>query len=191
LTDLDPRAWQRNVSVVFQDFNRYPLSLAENVTLGAPVAGDGPALERVARRTGLDELARRLPDGWSTVVSSRYSGGVDLSGGEWQRVALARALLAVEHGARLLVLDEPTASLDVRGEAEFYDRFLELTQGVTTLIISHRFASVRQADAICVLDGGRVVERGSHAELVGSRGAYSSLFTMQAALFETAGTGDD
>ena len=90
--------------------------------------------------------------GWETVLSRGYEGGVDLSGGQWQRVALARALFAVRHGATILVLDEPTAWLDARGEADFFDRFLEITEGTTTLIISHRFSTVRRADHICVLD---------------------------------------
>src|SRR6202044_1961278 len=104
------------------------------------------------------------------------TGGTDLSGGQWQRVALARALYAVESGAGLLVLDEPTSQLDVRGEAAFYDRFLELTEGVTSIVISHRFASVRRADRIAVLDDGRVTELGTHEELLAVGGTYASMF---------------
>ena len=110
----------------------------------------------------------------------------DLSGGQWQRIALARALYAVDRGARVLVLDEPTAQLDVRAEAAFYDRFLELTAGVTTLVISHRFATVRRADRIAVLDGGRITELGSHAKLVAAGGSYAEMFTLQAARFAAA-----
>ena len=109
---------------------------------------------------------------------------MDLSGGEWQKVALARALLAVEGGARVLVLDEPTANLDVRAEAELFDRFLERTAACTTLLVSHRFSTVRRADLIYVLDpGGAVVEAGTHAGLMADRGRYAELFALQAARF--------
>ena len=116
-------------------------------------------------------------------MSSRYSGGVDLSGGQWQRIALARALFAVQAGASVLVLDEPTAQLDVRAEVAFFDRFLELTRGLTTVIISHRFSTVRRADRIAVLDGGQVTEHGSHEELVAAGGSYAELFGLQARRF--------
>ena len=106
--------------------------------------------------------------------------GADLSGGEWQRIALARAFAAVEGGADVLVLDEPTASLDVRAEAEFFDQFLEVTKGTTTILVSHRFSTVRQADVICVLDGGRVAELGSHDELMTSGGRYARMYSLQA-----------
>jgi len=117
------------------------------------------------------------------VLSPQYAGGVDLSGGQWQRIALARALYAVERGARVLVLDEPTAQLDVRAEAAFYERFLELTAGTTSLVISHRFSTVRRADRIAVLDGGAITELGSHAELVAAGGTYAEMFALQAAAF--------
>ena len=117
-----------------------------------------------------------LGSGWDTVLSRSYEGGVDLSGGQWQRIALARALFAVRHGATILVLDEPTAWLDARGEADFFDRFLEITEGTTTLIISHRFSTVRRADHICVLDGGRVTEQGDHDSLIAAGKRYAELF---------------
>jgi ATP-binding cassette subfamily B protein len=124
-----------------------------------------------------------LPDGWDTVLARELPGGVDLSGGQWQRLALARALFATRHGARLLVLDEPTAALDVRGEARFYGRFLDITKELTTVIISHRFATVRRADHICVLDGGQITERGTHDELVAAGGTYARMYEVQAARF--------
>src|SRR5207247_9771624 len=105
-----------------------------------------------------------LPRGWETVLSRQYEGGTDLSGGQWQRLALARALFAVSGGARVLILDEPTANLDVRAEAALYERFLDITQGLTTIVISHRFSTVRRADLIVVLDGGRAVVDDTHAE---------------------------
>ena len=121
------------------------------------------------------------------VLSPQFTGGVDLSGGQWQRIALARALYAVEGGARVLVLDEPTAQLDIRGEAAFYERFLELTAGVTSIVISHRFASVRRADRIAVLDGGAITELGSHDELLDARWHICAYVRAQAERFRERG----
>lgn len=188
-TDLSlvrPAEWQRQVAVVFQDFAHYPLSFAENIGFGAPLfLSDTSGLEDAARRAGALSLLSSLSglSGWDTVLSRSYEGGVELSGGQWQRVALARALFAVRHGARILVLDEPTAWLDARGEADFFDRFLEITEGTTTLIISHRFSTVRRADHICVLDEGRVLEQGDHGSLIAAGGRYAELFGLQAARF--------
>jgi ATP-binding cassette, subfamily B, bacterial len=128
-------------------------------------------------------LIESLPHGWDTILSPEYTHGVDLSGGQWQRIALARAFFAVEAGARLLILDEPTAALDVRAEAELYNRFLELTEGLTTILISHRFSTVRRADYIVVLADGAVVEAGTHDELVARDGRYAEMFRLQAARF--------
>jgi ATP-binding cassette, subfamily B, bacterial len=203
LTLLRPAEWQRQVAVVFQDFAHYPLSFAENIGFGAPghlsdAAGLSAAAERAGALDVLSVLARSGParsglsrsggpgGGWDTVLSRAYDGGVDLSGGQWQRIALARALFAVRHGATILVLDEPTAWLDARGEADFFDRFLEITAGITTLIISHRFSTVRRADHICVLDEGRVLEQGDHSSLIGAGGRYARLFGLQAARFGDA-----
>ena len=123
-----------------------------------------------------------------TVLARGYEGGTDLSGGQWQRVALARALCAVGAGAGVVLLDEPTAQLDVRGEAEIFDRILTATRHTTTILISHRFSTVRHADRICVLEGGRVVELGTHDELMASGGRYRTMFDLQASRF---GTDDD
>ena len=180
LTELDARRWQRQIAVVFQDFNRYPLPLAENITLGRTTDG----MEKAAERAGATELAGQV--GWETVLSRQYEGGTDLSGGQWQRIALARALYAVQHGATVLVLDEPTAWLDVRAEAEFFDKFLDITRNLTSIVISHRFSTVRRADQICVLDGGRLAERGTHDELMAADGIYAEMFRLQAARFEEA-----
>jgi len=180
LRELDPRAWQRRVAAVFQDFVRYPLSAADNVAMGSlALTGDAAVLEDCARRAGALPVVEALPRGWETVLTSRF-GGADLSGGQWQRVALARALLAVRGGASVLVLDEPTASLDLRAEAAFFDQFLDLTRGLTTILISHRFATVRRATRICVLEGGRIVELGTHDELVSAGGRYARMFELQA-----------
>jgi ATP-binding cassette subfamily B protein len=184
LSELDARRWQRQIAVVFQDFNRYPLPLADNITLGAAEhASDDEGRIRAASRAGALELANET--GWSTVLSRQYEGGTDLSGGQWQRIALARALFAVEHGAKVLVLDEPTAWLDVRAEAAFFDSFLDITRDLTSIVISHRFSTVRRADHICVLDGGRLAERGTHDELMALDGRYAEMFRLQAARFET------
>jgi len=184
LTELEPGSWQRQVSVVNQDFTRYPLSARENVGFGSPAYLDDEAgIIAAARQAGALELIEALPLGWDTVLSREYTGGADLSGGQWQRVALARALFAIRHGARVLVLDEPTAYLDVRAEAAFFDRFLEITAGATTIVISHRFSTVRRAERICVLDGGRIVEQGTHEALVASGGRYAEMFLAQAARF--------
>jgi ATP-binding cassette subfamily B protein len=129
---------------------------------------------------GIRELIESLPNGLDTVLSSEYEDGTDLSGGQWQRIALARALFAVQGGAKVLILDEPAAALDVRAEAELYEQFLDITAGLTTVVISHRFSTVRRADRIVVLDGGRVVEDGSHAELMALGGRYAEAFTLQA-----------
>jgi ATP-binding cassette subfamily B protein len=176
--ELDPQAWQRRVAGIFQDFVRYPFDADHNVRLGR--ASDGQTLDDVARATGLAEVVGELPGSWQTVLDSTWSGGVGLSGGQWQRVALARAVHAARTGATVLVLDEPTASLDVRSEAAIYEQFLQVTGSATTLLISHRFASVRRADRICVLEGGRVVELGGHDELLAQRGRYHAMFTVQA-----------
>jgi ATP-binding cassette, subfamily B, bacterial len=184
LTLLRPDAWQRQVAVVFQDFAHYPLSLRENIGWGAPAhLDDAEGIEASATRAGARTALDNLGAGWDTILSRAYDGGADLSGGQWQRIALARALFAVRHGATILVLDEPTAWLDARGEADFFDRFLEITQGTTTLIISHRFSTVRRADHICVLDRGLVTETGTHQELLAAGNRYAQLFRLQAAQY--------
>jgi ATP-binding cassette subfamily B protein len=184
LEEFDPRSWQRRLAVIYQDYVRYELDVAANIGLGAPGhMGDTRALERAIEWAGAAEVTAALPDGLAAVLSSRYSGGVDLSGGQWQRIALARALFAVQAGASVLVLDEPTAQLDVRAEVAFFDRFLELTRGLTTVVISHRFSTVRRADRIAVLDGGRITERGRHGELMAAGGQYAELFKLQARRF--------
>lgn len=188
LASLDSEAWRRRVAVLFQDFTRYHLPVRDNIGLGAPEhAGDEDMLRRAADRAGIGDLIESLPNGWDTVLSQAYTDGVDLSGGQWQRVALARAMFAVEAGAKVLVLDEPAAALDVRAEAELYERFLDLTQGLTTILISHRFSTVRRADRIVVVSGGQVVEAGAHDELLDLDGRYAHLFRLQAERFQPAG----
>jgi ATP-binding cassette, subfamily B, bacterial len=184
IRELDPAEWQRTVAIMPQEPTHYPVSAYDNIAFGALAHRDDRAgVEDAARLAGFAAVVPTLPDGWDTVLARELPGGVTLSGGQWQRLALARALFATRHGARLLVLDEPTAALDVRGEAEFYSRFLDITAGLTTVIISHRFATVRRADAICVLDGGAIAERGTHDELVALGGTYARMYEMQAARF--------
>jgi ATP-binding cassette subfamily B protein len=193
LGDVDSEWWRAHLGVVFQDFTRFLASARDNVRFGAcELSISDQDLEWASSQIGLDEVISELRDGWETPLSRQLAGGSDLSGGQWQRVALARALLAIRGGASVLVLDEPTANLDVRAEADFYRRFLELTNGLTTVVISHRFATVRQADTICVLDSGRVSEMGSHAELISRNGLYARLFALQSEGFaESSGADRD
>jgi ATP-binding cassette subfamily B protein len=186
LAELDLAAWQRRIAAIVQDFLRFPLSVTDNVTFGAVErAGDEGTLAKVAREAGIDEIVTGLPAKWDTVLDKTFDGGVDLSGGEWQRMALARALFAVHAGAGVLVLDEPAAALDVRAEAELIERYLELTSGVSSLIISHRFSVVRNANRICVLDGGRITEDGTHEQLLERGGTYATMFRLQAERYVT------
>ncbi|MGQ0830082.1 MAG: ABC transporter ATP-binding protein [Microthrixaceae bacterium] len=175
LREIDVDAWRRRLTAVFQDFVRFELPLRDNVApAGAPDAAILAALEEA----GAGDL-RAL----DTPLATGYEGGTDLSGGQWQRVALARALCAVQLGAGVVLLDEPTAQLDVRGEAEIFRRILAATRGCTTILISHRFSTVRQADRICVLEHGAVVELGSHDELIAAGGRYRTMFDLQAERF--------
>jgi ABC-type multidrug transport system fused ATPase/permease subunit len=175
LRDLDVDAWRSRLAAVFQDFIRFELPLRDNVAPGG--APDDVLLAALAE-AGASGLARL-----DTPLARGYDGGTELSGGQWQRVALARALCAVRMGAALVLLDEPTAQLDVRGEAEIFDRILTATRKVTTILISHRFSTVRHADRICVLEHGRVVELGTHDELMTRGGRYRTMFDLQAQRF--------
>ena len=175
LRELDLESWRTRVTAVFQDFIRFELPLRDNV---APRGGPDDAI----RAALVDAGAAGLAD-LDTVLARGYAGGIDLSGGQWQRIALARALCAVQLGAGLVLLDEPTAQLDVRGEAEIFDRILAATRQTTTILISHRFSTVRHADRICVLEHGRVVELGTHAELIARGGRYRTMFDLQAQRF--------
>lgn len=186
---------RRRIGVIFQDFVRYKSSLRWNVGLisSAPQVDDS-AMAKALEDAGGSELLERLENGWDTILSPEFTGGTDLSGGQWQRVALARALAAVASGAGIIVLDEPTAALDVRAEAALFDRFLEVTDGMTTLLVSHRLSSVRHADRIIVIGEdtigrGRIVEDGTHGQLMAANGAYARMFSLQARRFAAAGAG--
>jgi ABC-type multidrug transport system fused ATPase/permease subunit len=179
LRDLDLDAWRARLAAVFQDFIRFELPLRDNVALRkAPEAATDGAVLGALAEAGAADLA-----GLDTVLARGYAGGTELSGGQWQRVALARALYAVRLGAGVVLLDEPTAQLDVRGEAEIFERLLAATRHCTTILISHRFSTVRQADRICVLEHGKVIELGSHAELMALGGRYRTMFDLQAQRF--------
>jgi ATP-binding cassette subfamily B protein len=178
LRELEIDDWRGRVTAVFQDFVRYELPLRENV---APAGAPDDVVRAALEAAGAGALANL-----DTVLARGYEGGTDLSGGQWQRVALARALAAVRQGAGLVLLDEPTAQLDVRGEAEIFDRVLTATRHCTTILISHRFSTVRHADRICVLEQGRVVELGTHDELMAKGGRYHTMFELQARRFHAA-----
>jgi ATP-binding cassette, subfamily B, bacterial len=175
LRDLDIESWRSRVTAVFQDFVRFEWTLRDNV---APAGAPDEAIEAALVGAGASDLADL-----DTILARGYPGGIDLSGGQWQRIALARALCAVQLGAGVVLLDEPTAQLDVRGEAEIFERVLAATRSCTTILVSHRFSTVRLADRICVLEAGRVVELGSHAELMAQAGRYRTMFELQAARF--------
>src|SRR5262245_56617714 len=175
LRELDLDEWRSRVTAVFQDFIRFELSLRDNV---APAGADDAALLGALGDAGAAGLADL-----DTPLAKGYPGGTDLSGGQWQRVALARALCAVRLGAGVVLLDEPTAQLDVRGELEIFERILAATRHTTTILISHRFSTVRHADRICVLEGGRVVELGTHEELMAAGRRYRTMFDLQASRF--------
>jgi ATP-binding cassette subfamily B protein len=179
IRSFDSEAWQRRVAAIFQDFVHFELPVRDNVGFGAP----DQAIRHALDRAGALEFVTALPRGIDTPLSRQYTDGADLSGGQWQRIAIARALLAVDGGARVLVLDEPTAALDARAEVAFFERFLDLTRGATSIVISHRFSTVRRADRIAVLEHGRVLEHGTHQELLAHGGRYAELFTLQAARF--------
>ena len=181
---LGPDAWRERISVVFQDFVRYHLSARENITLGrASRPVDEAALAGAVREAGLSAVIDRLPEGLSTPLARDRTGGVDLSGGQWQQVVLARALYAVHTGARLLVLDEPTAHLDVRSEMELFGRLAGRAGDTSIVLISHRLSTVRHADRIVLLDGGRITESGTHEELLAQGGQYARMFSIQAERF--------
>jgi len=175
LRDLDLAAWRSRVTAVFQDFTRFELPLRDNV---APAGAPDEVVRQALAAAGATHLADL-----DTVLAKGYEGGTDLSGGQWQRIALARALSAVRLGAGVVLLDEPTAQLDVRGEAEIFDRILAATRDCTTILVSHRFSTVRHADRICVVETGRVVELGSHDELMALGGRYRTMFDLQARPF--------
>jgi ATP-binding cassette subfamily B protein len=165
--------------VIFQDFVRYHLTVGENIGVGQVAdMHDRERIAAAAHRSGADEVAAGLPEGYDQLVGRRFKTGVDLSGGQWQKIAIARAYM---RDAQVMILDEPTAALDARSEFEVFQRFKDLSEGRTAVLISHRFSSVRMADRILVLADGKVEASGTHAQLMAQGGRYAELFELQAA----------
>ena len=182
--DPEPEQLRSASAVVFQDFIRYRLTAADNIMFGRPQAPPDPdAAARAAGRAGAEDFVGRLPRGYDTVLSKEFSGGADLSLGQWQRLALARAFY---RDSPFVILDEPTASLDPQAEADLFGRIRELFAGRTVLLITHRFANVRSADRIYVMDAGRVIEQGDHEALLAQDGTYARLFRLQAEAYQDA-----
>ena len=184
IREFDPREYRTRLAVVLQDFERYQLSARENVTFGrADIPPDDTKLREVAAAAGALELIGELPEGWDTLLGRQFhERGQDLSGGQWQRIALARALY---RDAPILLLDEPTAALDAEAEAEIFQRYRQLMHGRLSLLITHRFNTVRFADRIIVLDRGRVTEDGPHDKLLRQGGRYATMFEAQADTYRT------
>jgi len=181
LRDYDLVDLHSEIGVIFQDFMRYEMTARENITVGrVEIPHTTEEVEFAAEKSLASTVIAKLKGGYDQMLGRRFEGGVDLSGGEWQKLALARAYL---RDAQLLILDEPTASLDARSELEVFERFAELTYDKMALLISHRFSTVRMADRIVVLEGGRLVEEGSHARLMALGGRYAEMFEMQAASY--------
>ncbi|WP_216690013.1 ABC transporter ATP-binding protein [Hymenobacter siberiensis] len=179
LREYDPAELRQEIGVIFQDFVRFQLPAGQNLAVGRIEERDNrPRIETAAHQSLADTVIAKLPGGYDQMIGRRFNGGVDLSGGEWQKIALGRAYM---RDAQLLILDEPTAALDARAEYEVFQRFKELTQGKTAVLISHRFSTVRMADRILVIENGQFVEIGSHEELLAKGGRYAELFQLQAA----------
>jgi len=186
LRDYSIEDLHREIGVIFQDFMRYEMTARENIVVGRVDGAESlgsiqlACIEEAARKSQASQVIRKLPERYDQMLGRRFEGGVDLSTGEWQRMALARAYL---RDAQLLILDEPTAALDAKSELQVFERFAELTAGKMALLISHRFSTVRMVDRIVVLEGGKLVEEGTHAQLLASGGRYATMFEMQAACY--------
>jgi ATP-binding cassette, subfamily B, bacterial len=181
IREYDPNDLRREIGALFQDYATYQLTAGENIGLGqVERLEDMPAIQTAATRGGADGIIAGLPDQYGTILGRWFEAGQQLSGGQWQKIALARAFM---RDAQILILDEPTAALDAQAEFELFTRLKELTQGKTTIFISHRFSSIRLADRILVLENGLLIEHGTHQELLALNGRYAELFNLQAASY--------
>jgi ATP-binding cassette subfamily B protein len=181
LREYDLEDLRKEIGVIFQDFTRFEMTASDNIGVGQiEEIGNQCRIRSAANKSLAEKVIRKLPKGYDQTLGCRFEGGVDLSGGEWQKMALARAYL---RDAQVLVLDEPTAALDARSEHEVFERFAELTKGKMSLLISHRFSTVRMADRILVLENGRIAEQGKHDDLVRESGRYAQMFELQAASY--------
>jgi ATP-binding cassette, subfamily B, bacterial len=179
LQEWDPEVLRKRFGVLFQDYNQYQLKIRENVGLGSVEhIEDQPRIERAVEHGGAGEIVTSLEGGLDAPLGRWFQDGTELSGGQWQKIALARGFMREE--ADILVLDEPTAALDAESEHAVFARFRELAEGRTTIVISHRFPTVRMARSIVVLDHGTIIERGTHDELVALGGTYARMFALQA-----------
>jgi ATP-binding cassette subfamily B protein len=182
LRSLDPVQWRREIGVTFQDYAHYPLTAWENIWLGNIKAQPDPdQIAEASRRSGADEFIRNLPQAYDTMLGHWFQKGQELSGGEWQKIALARTFWRKPH---ILILDEPTSSLDPLAEAELFQKFRALLDGRSAILISHRFSTVQMADRIYVMKHGRIVEHGSHSILLAQNGQYASLYNAQAQYYQ-------
>ncbi len=176
--EYDVDELRNGITVIFQDFARYDFSVADNIGVGyVDAMNDRPRIVQSAKSGGAHDMAMKLPNQYDTMLGRTYDEGVDLSGGEWQNVAISRAFM---NDAHLFILDEPTAALDAFKEAEVFDRFAHLTEGRTVVLVSHRFSTVRMADLICVIEDGRIIEYGSHEDLIKLNGKYRQMYDAQA-----------
>jgi len=180
LRDYNMEDLHSQIGVIFQDFMRYEMTVRENIAVGRTEPAPNGEVHEAAQKSRADGVIEKLPNGYDQLLGLRFEGGVDLSGGEWQKIALARAYL---RDAQLMILDEPTASLDARSEYEVFQRFSELTEGKTAILISHRFSTVRMADRIVLLENGKITEQGSHRHLLSLGGQYAAMFELQASSY--------
>jgi ATP-binding cassette subfamily B protein len=182
ITQFDKQAYQQMFGVIFQDFFRYEFTVKENIAVGnINELNNQPRIDEAAELSLASDVVKDLKLGYQQQLGKRFTKGMELSGGQWQKIALARAYMK---DAAVLILDEPTSALDARAEAEVFERFIGLTKGKTSIIISHRFSTVRMADHIMVLEDGKVLEMGTHEALMENNKLYAELFLLQAAGYQ-------